>query len=261
MDLVFFCIIGAVAATTIVLGILNGLYLSAISSKVTNLENEVEKKALEFESAKKERQALALAARNVMPTQDGIETPAPQTESPQIEVVRNVRGGGFDHVDMEMGSHKQNLPRSDMQEPDQAIEAPPYRVHSSSAPIAAKPFNETFEPTTFEPETESQPAASHVRENAITVALYSRPKQDTDFAAAWKTLSELLPTYQNPNVRFDFSGVLFLYERELQYLEKFKDIVLSAGGTVSFVNCHEELVDILRNRPALAPITGPQQLS
>jgi anti-anti-sigma regulatory factor len=259
MELVFFSAIGAVAMATVGLGILNWLYLSAISSKVTNLENEVEKKALEFESAKKERQALALAAKNAMPTQDGMGTPAPQTESPQIEVVRNVRGSGFDHVDMEMGSHKRSLPHPDVQEPDQAIEAPAYRVPSSSAPIAAKPFDETFEPTTFEPETESQPSASHVRENALTVALYSRPKQDTDFAAAWKTLSELLPTHQNPNVMFDFSGVLFLYEQELQYLEKFKDIVLRSGGNVSFVNCHEELVDILRNRPALAPIVGPQQ--
>jgi hypothetical protein len=262
MELLFFCSIGAVAATTVVLGILNWLYLSFIGSKVAQLENEVEKKALEFESAKKERLALTQAAKNALPLQEKTETAASQSDSPQIEVVRNVRGGGFDHVDMDMDSHhKHNHADQDYQSSEPAIQHPSYQMPQSEnlMPIAAKPFDETFEPTTFGPEMESHsvPPASHF----VTVALYSKAKQDTDFTAAWKTLSEQLASLQSPNVHFDFTGVLFLYDRELQYLEKFKDVVLRAGGKVSFVHCDNELLNILRNRPTLAPLVGLQQQS
>jgi anti-anti-sigma regulatory factor len=92
----------------------------------------------------------------------------------------------------------------------------------------------------------------------MTLSLYSNAKKDTDFAAVWKQLSEILPGTPVPRIAIDFGNVMFLYDRELQYLEKFRDVVLQAGGTIAFVNCEAELVAILSTNPRLASCVSGQ---
>lgn len=246
MEVLFLGAIGLVTAITLLLAIMNWFYLTSIGSKVSNLEAEVEKKALEFESAKKERQALALASREAAQIQsEKMEPASSQSDSSQIEVVRNVRGAGFDHVDMETnhsyaGQSEMESTHDRYEQPVPVPPSPPREVHLPPARMAQTPT--------------ASPALPPQQQRAIVITLFSNAKQDTDFAAAWKKLSEMLPSSTNPEVRLDFRGVMFLYERELQYLEKFKSIILQAGGTVSFANCDPELLSILSKRPALAAL-------
>jgi len=226
MEILFFSGAGIIAVLTIFLGISNWVYLSSLSSKISGLETELEKKALELEALRKERQSLG------SPQSKGTQQPFDQSgysehSSEQIEIVRNIRGEGFENYD----------------------------AHSTDRPDV--PHYQSPGPGGSEPEPQSDVLdvvdESNVppRSGTITVALFSNAKKDTDFAAAWKRLSEILPTCSNPRIALDFSNVMFLYDRELSYLEKFRDIVQQAGGTISFVNCEAELSALLRGHPRL----------
>ena len=78
------------AVLSIVLGIINWMYLSSTSSKISALEGEIEKKAKEFDAIKKEK----------FQQQTSLQAPADNSgqsasfagqENPAIEIVRNVR--------------------------------------------------------------------------------------------------------------------------------------------------------------------------
>jgi hypothetical protein len=89
-------------------------------------------------------------------------------------------------------------------------------------------------------------------DSLIEIMLFSSIKKDTDFPAAWKNLSAKLPLTPSPRVVLDFKNVMFLYEKELQYLDKIRDIVNKENGTIEFINCHPELQSIIFTHPALA---------
>jgi hypothetical protein len=213
-ELIFFIGAGFLALLTIFLGISNWVLLSSLSAKISSLEDDIEKKTLELEAFKKERQATGDASAREGQSMEGPDQGGyPQTPSQQIEIVRNVRGGGFENYDAQ--SPQMPAQQSDVLD---VVDEPP----------------------------------ATARSNAMTLSLYSNAKKDTDFAAVWKRLSELLPGNPAPRVAIDFSNVMFLYDRELQYLEKFRDVVMQAGGTIAFVNCEAELAAILSTNPRLS---------
>jgi hypothetical protein len=232
-EIVFFVFAGFLALLTIFLGISNWVFLSSLSVKISGLEDEIEKKTLEFEAYKKERQSSG--GQQIRGGQQSSDRTGHATyEEPgdqRIEIVRNVPGGGFENYDAETGN----------------------------APVSApEPAAESARAAHVEPDQQSDvldvvdESAAAPRSGAITLTLFSNAKKDTDFAAAWQRLAQVLPDHQNPRIDIDFSNVMFLYDRELQYLEKFRDVILRAGGTVAFVNCEAELMSILRKSPLLA---------
>jgi hypothetical protein len=268
MELVFLIAMGIVAAATVFLGVSNWFFLSSIGSKVTRLEQEVEKKALEFEAARKERQTLAASARNMSAAAENAEAAPSQPEDSQIQIVRNVRGAGFDHFDIEMGKKNADYSQPGMQNANSPSHDNFATAFGETAGVAPPPVQQahqkSFEPEAAQtphraPPSGSRPAPDPVAEgkNVIVLMLFSKAKQDTDFAAAWRKLSEELPGSTKPHVRFDFSGVIFLYERELLYLDKFKSIILQSGGSISFENCDRELLGIFQQRPALFAVVRP----
>jgi hypothetical protein len=214
-ELLFFIGAGILALVTIFLGISNWVLLSSLSAKISNLEDDIEKKTLELEAFKKEHQASKTDQSMERTDQSGYSQPPSQ----QIEIVRNVRGGGFENYD----------------------------AQAPSAPEQRSDVLDVVDETT-----------TTARSNAMTLSLYSNAKKDTDFAAVWKQLSEILPGTPAPRIAIDFSNVMFLYDRELQYLEKFRDVVLQAGGTIAFVNCEAELVAILQTNSRLASCVNGQ---
>jgi hypothetical protein len=219
MEIVFFASAGFLALLSVILGISNWIFLSSISSKISNMEDEIEKKTLEMDAYKKERLAFS----------DQRDTSEEQTQGKagqtgdQIEIVRNVRGGGFENYDADAGNV-----------------SPPPPVFPSTGEEQSDILDVVDEGH----------AASG--SDAISLFLFSHAKKDTDFTAAWKQLAQILPNRRNPRVSIDFSNVMFLYDRELVYLEKFRDVVLRAGGSIAFVNCDAELAAILQKNPLLA---------
>jgi hypothetical protein len=225
MEIVFFAGAGFLALLTVILGISNWVFLSSISSKISNMEDEIEKKTLEMDAYKKERLAFS--------GQGGASERQTQGKAAQsgdqIEIVRNVRGGGFENYDADAGNA------------------------SLLPPVAPSPREEQSD--ILDVVDEGQAASGS---DAISLSLFSLAKKDTDFTAAWKQLAQILPNRRNPRVSIDFSNVMFLYDRELVYLEKFRDVVLRAGGSIAFVNCDTELADILQKNPKLAAhMAGP----
>jgi hypothetical protein len=84
------------------------------------------------------------------------------------------------------------------------------------------------------------------------IPLYSDASKDADFAAAWRSLTEIMTTTVQPEIAIDFSSVQFLYEKELLYLVKMCQIVTGQQGTIIFINCDHELTPFIKSRPDLA---------
>ncbi len=91
-----------------------------------------------------------------------------------------------------------------------------------------------------------------LKNKEIEIILFSQAKKDTDFQAAWKKITEHLPANPAPHVVINFNNVMFLYEKELRYLEKIQDVVSKEQGKTTFINCHSELRSIISSRKSLA---------
>jgi hypothetical protein len=244
IEYIFFSGVAVLAAVTIFLGISNWIFLSSMGSKIAGLEDEIEKKAVEFESLKKEKQAQPFPQEQPqlqMEPQEHLQKfPADSRgheftdqEHQQIEIVRNVPGGGFQNL--EAVDNERNM--AGLQE-----ELPP----------PAAPLSDILDVVEERPGEPSGPGRTVIR-----IPLYSNASKDTDFTVAWKKLSEQLARRPaKPLVEIDFANVMFLYEKELTYLEKFEQIIGQAGGVLAFVNCDPELMAILRRRSHLAGYAG-----
>lgn len=209
------------AALSIILGIINWIFLSSTSSKIAALEEAIEKKAIEFDAIKKEKsqQHSSTFAENPAPGEYPDRSASfTGQENPAIEIVRNVRAQFRQEAAAQQPMENQG-PRTG------------FVKQQASFPVAH----------------ESLPPG-----NEIKIALFSQAKKDTDFAAAWKKLSEELPGTPDAQVKIDFKNVMFLYEKELLYLEKIREVVSSARGRITFVNCHPELRPIISSRRSLA---------
>ena len=199
------------SAVSILLGIINWIYLSSTSSKMSVLEEEIEKKAKEFDAIKKEKlQQTQSRGENIGPA-DNFDRSASSAgqENPSIEIVRNVRA-----------EFRQPGPSADILD-----------VVDDTSQISPQ---------------------AGLKGNEIEITLYSKSKKDTDFAAAWQKLTQLLPVTSAAHVKINFINVMFLYEKELQYLEKILYVVSKEHGRATFINCHPELRPIISSRRSLA---------
>jgi hypothetical protein len=203
------------AVISIVLGITNWILLSSTSLKITLLEEEIEKKAKEFDALKKER----IAASPPLLDKQGFADNSPSNsfvsqKSQDIEIVRNVRAE-FKQTDIE--------PTSDILD---IVDDGPRRAPQK-----------------------------HYQKNGIEIMLFSPSKKDTDFTLAWQKITEFLPrAAPSALIVINFINVMFLYEKELHYLEKIYKIVAMEQGKLSFINCDPELKQTILQRPLLAPL-------
>jgi hypothetical protein len=209
------------AGVSIALGIINWMKFSLTSLKISILEEAIEKKTKEFDTLKKERQSIAShSAHGSVGKREAIVEPlqtpfASESVNPPIEVVRSYPTG-FKTVALE-GMHSPDV------------------LEINEKNITRHEENESAN-------------------NAIEIVLFSEAKKDTDFASAWKALTSYLSVTRVPRVVINFKNVMFLYDKELSYLEKMQEVVAKANGTVQFMRYHGELLSILSSRPALARI-------
>jgi hypothetical protein len=239
------------AALSIILGIVNWIFLSSISSKIAALEEEIEKKAKEFDTLKKEK-----ALQKTMPIAEspGTRGSFTEQENPAIEIVRNVRAQ----------FRQEEIGPMDSVEPQETSQAPytGFVKQQAFSPAAQGPDRPLSNDRRGGPSADvldvvddappSMPQTGF-RENEIEISLFSPAKKDTDFAAAWKKLSERLPGSPSAHVKLNFNGVMFLYEKELLYLEKIREVVVNAQGSITFINCHPELRPVIASHRSLAP--------
>jgi hypothetical protein len=209
------------AALAILFGIFNWLKLSSIALKISIMEKEIEKKAKEFDALKKERQIAARQVADSMnqkaPFDDPLTLPYNSAESsnPPIEIVRNYPNG-FQMVGFE------NKPQSEVLE----------IIDEDKLPIEAS-------------ESDAGP---------VEIVLYSDAKKDTDFTAAWRNLTTHLSGGNCRRFIINLKNVMFLYEKELAYLEKMYEIVTNAHGSIKLTHFHKELENLLLSRPLLSDL-------
>jgi len=215
---------------SITLGIINWALLASTSSKISGIEEEIEKKAKEFASIKRDRtppqNQPSIAMEKPGPVEQfSVSSSFVSQENPGIEIVRNVRAG--------------------FEQPHSEFSAP------ASAPGSASPPADVLDIV-----DDGERLAPDVPEEAdtIEIMLFSPIKKDTDFAGAWKKLTETLPGAPGAQVRINFKNVMFLYDKELQYLDKIRSVVLKENGSLTFINCHPELRPIIAASPRLAPL-------
>ncbi|NLG18676.1 MAG: hypothetical protein GX556_15200 [Fibrobacter sp.] len=84
-----------------------------------------------------------------------------------------------------------------------------------------------------------------------TLPLYSDAARDADFTRLCKMLSGIVSTSKKPDIKIDFAGIQFIYDKELEYLQNIYHIVNNQGGSLSFINCSPELSGFLSRNPVL----------
>lgn len=246
-----YIIIGIIALITIFLGIINWINLASTSSAINELQMEVEKKNLEFDSLRKKSIKSSSYAPSPAPVAfQGTDGNLPQ---PQIEIVRNVRKGlapGQSHLKQEtvpMGKDyspdfAETLQRNDTQHP-MDIQAQVQQYENTDTGSIADINKEDVLDVVEEQETNT--AIQHTEDKSITIPLYSQSGKDADFNTLWKTLTEALNTINHLHVNIDFKDILFLYDKEIEYLHKIHQVVEMQQGTISFINCGSELTSVL----------------
>jgi hypothetical protein len=217
MDFIIISAIILFTCISIVLGIVNWAKLSSASSQISNLEEAIEKKTKEFDTLKKERQTTPHVLYSDVARRDGLadgEEPLHKSEPAHapIEIVRSLPTG--------------------------------FKVVGVESMPTSHPFSATV-PDDFQKMPDS------MRSETVEITLFSQTKKDTDFASAWKTLSAHLSASTSPQIVLNFKDVMFLYEKELDYLEKILEVVAKAHGSITFSNYHNELRSILSSRPAI----------
>lgn len=248
----------------LILAILNWINLSFIAGKITVVENEIDKKNIEFSNLKKERTAAGIssAAANkylpsTPPATDADVPASPFTNnssdnSEEIQVVRNVRAGvdevASNHLEKEViNIDHQHSPAATPSKPaEQPVAAPlPEPAESSE--------NDVMDIIDQDDLTGGLSDLVAIPNNGeIRIALFSNGKKDADFEAAWQLLRPQLLQISKPTVILDCSNIMFLYEKELGLLEKFRQIVSKYQGTLNLINCELDLKKSLIQLPQLA---------
>lgn len=246
----FFAII-SVLLVSIAFMALNLFYHLKITSRVNNLEKDIEKKTLEFDALKKERSTGQSAARfNTqadmstkvfeMPLTQEMEQPANEeaVEEDSIQIVRNVRGT-FERTDTVIHNHGYLETPSEPSDTSvrPTIKSPP--PAPAVRPIAA---------------ATKQAAAPLPGAAGTIIPLFSAVIGGPDFNQLYKSLVEAMKSSGGPAFAFDLSGIESLNAGELEYLEKIYQSLAGQRRSLVFLHCSANLAAMIRHRPHLAPL-------
>jgi hypothetical protein len=84
----------------------------------------------------------------------------------------------------------------------------------------------------------------------ITLYLYSDVSKDADFNTLWNKLSGYLNS-DIVDVTIDFTGIGFLYENEIRYLEEIVKFVESKQSSIVFTNCSNDVSALMQSHSRL----------
>ncbi|HLV33102.1 MAG TPA: hypothetical protein VKY57_16155 [Chitinispirillaceae bacterium] len=272
-----YIIISVVVAFSVVLSVADWIYLYSLSSKITSLELEIEKKAREYDLLKKNNNKNSLkepgeSERYLSEISTGHEQIYPQS----IEIVRNVRQP-FEQQNSIM------CPKNDMIQttensltPDTDNNTATHCGNYGTSEDMSISEKETVNINTYD--TPEQIGLSGNKNNdydndqyikssnyvldvvsdpqnlssePVTLPLFSELNKDADFKTLWSRLSDLLRSNKNVHIFIDFNNIHFLYEKELDFLEKICHLTIAQGSCLLFVNYDNELMNLFKKRPLL----------
>lgn len=231
--LIIYIGIGSIGILCIILSIINLINLSSTSSVINQLQTEIDKKEKQFDALKK---GIAEHKTDAAPTYQ--EPFQPKEDNRQIEVVRNIRSGYSD---------PEEQPRMEQKTLD---------IHKSPTNPETIPSYTDNNGDVLDVVDEQQTAAAseQMEQQNITIPLYSQSGKDADFRTLWRTLIQAIEETEGLHVNIDFTNIMFLYEKEIEYLRKIKQTVELQNGILSFINCSKELEPILNNDPTLCTL-------
>jgi hypothetical protein len=213
----------ALFLASIIFTVINWIFLSKLSFRISSLEKELEKKSSELATLKKERTsaaqvhgAPASAVRVPVHTESPVEQQAVMDGA--IQIVRNV-GGVFKTTTAEiMHASSENSSSDDLQAEDAA-----YR---------------------------QSPAVK----NGVVIPLFSPVVGGADFNRLYQSLVEIMKNRRDPQIAFDCAGIQALSDQELDYMEKLYRSLLSHKRSLVLVHCNDQLVALLQRKPLIAAI-------
>lgn len=244
--IIVFCLTGA----AVVLAIVNWFYLISISAKANELELEINKKAQEFDNFKKEKQSAPQNETII----DVADSPLPEVGEPvltdePIQIMRNV-GGSFEEAEKRPFAHvkAKPLPQEFQDTPTHGFQKNIKTVITPKAMFQYDlPSENNTEPDVDVLATVSEQPLPYQTRNTF-LPLYSESAKDADFGTLWKNISATLQSKDKTEINIDFTGINFLYDKELEYLFKIYQVVSSTGRHIHFMNCDLELITIIINK-------------
>jgi cell division protein FtsL len=250
-----FIAILSVLCISIVFSILIWALQFKLSSRIAALEEKLQKKTLEFDALKKEHASLASSQKTapVVEVAEPLEMPL-QTQAineGEIQIMRNVRGT-FTVAESEEMPEQRRSPRNEG--PLEATRVDD--VHGF--PPAITPASGRI-PAAWQPRPVRFPApAAQKPQNGgaidAVIPLFSPVAQGPDFNNLYAALIELLKSGENRLIGFDFGGIQFLNDGELEYLEKIYRSLASQKRSLVLLNCSGTLTALLQRRPPLATL-------
>ena len=132
--------------------------------------------------------------------------------------------------------------------PPDPLDIPPESQVQQSVPLD---MNSDFQDYIQEPVINPEPRI---------FPLYSDITKDADFVSVWKSLSKSLANENTSAFKIDFSGINWILDKEIGYLEKMGQIVSQQNGSLSLINCSFEIAERLSANPFLAPLIEPKNL-
>jgi len=254
----------SVTALSIALSVAAWFFISAIGSKLTLLERETEKRSQEFDALRKEHQVTShssIGASVIEETDTAIPTESLHHHTSiedSIQIFRNV-GGIFE--DSQSASHQpapESLPPPSPPSPE-VIDTSytEHTVREVPLPPVPPPKGAAYERTGVSHEPAVQKTPDHFRDpvaQPIAVKLYSDVTKDADFQSLWQKITSILQNHHSPTISIDLSNINFLYEKEMDYLEKINYLISNQGGSLALVNCEKDLVTLLNRKQQLESI-------
>ncbi|NLW31249.1 MAG: hypothetical protein GXY77_07325 [Fibrobacter sp.] len=272
-----YIIIAVVVALSVVLSVVDWIYLYSLSSKMTSLELEIEKKAREYDLLKKNNNKNSLQEPGKPESYSSeISTDHEQIYPQSIEIVRNVRQS-FEQQNSIM-CHKNDMIQTveGLLTPDTDNDTATLYGNCDTSEGMSISEKETENINTYEIPEQTGLSDNKINdyENSeylkssndvldvvsdqqnlssepVTLPLFSELNKDADFKTLWSRLSDLLHSNKNTHIFIDFNNIHFLYEKELDYLEKLCHLTVAQGNCLSFINYDNELMNIIKKRPLL----------
>lgn len=250
IDILFFTVI-IIVSLSFILTIIAFVILSSLTSKTTLLEREIDKRSAEFDNFRKELSSNKHApAASVIESNEPIITTQQETSisnEDTIQIFRNVRSG------FENSSAAPSEPAPELQTEPVQTPTPVEITPKGRAQVFSEPVEQEDEPPQ-PPPTVAYEQPRETIQRKFTLPLYSDTTKDADFQTLWKNITLILQNNSGAHISIDFSHINFLYDKEMDYLEKMNYLISNQRSRLSLVHCEQELLALIDRKPHLRTI-------
>ncbi|MGD9200015.1 MAG: hypothetical protein PVI26_00495 [Chitinispirillia bacterium] len=247
----FYIIIGILALVSIYFSIVNWVKLNRTNEEINRMQIEIGKKIKEFNFKKTEKNE-PYQRQNIpaMVHQTTSKTLVHKSDrQPHIEIVRNVRQDFSPDKVQQISGHIH-------QQGEQTFKQPSDSLNRETAGMSANHNTQRIKDNKEEIldiVNQSNPNEYIKFENNenITIVLYSDRTKDADFKNLRTQINNSLVNPSTLAINIDFNKIYFLYDKELEYLEKISRIVHSQKKSLFFINCNPELRQFIQKNNIL----------